>query len=272
MKITIRVLFLFFIFSQIAFAQGEVKIFPSAYYTYGNYTDNSSSKSYSAYIPFTWNSFDYITLGYDHLNITNPDWKYRQHMLTAAATLNFYPVYLKLSYSYIKGGLGNNSGGYDYRDKLNLYSAKVLYNLDLFYFGLLFDYTNMNNGNTLEIKHFGASVLWIIDPVFSAEIKPIYTITSDNRDLLSVKMGLNYSPANPLLIKIFGFVGEQAFSYNEDLLTFFNQVETQKNLGVIRAEYDFIPEITLVGSLEYTEFENYIIRYYVAGLKFNITL
>ena len=75
-----------------------------------------------------------------------------------------------------------------------------------------------------------------------------------------------------LSLKLYGFGGERAYYYDEDLLTMFNQNETQKNLVSLRVEYDIVKELTLIGNYQYTEFQNYIIRYYVGGLKFDLDL
>ena len=52
----------------------------------------------------------------------------------------------------------------------------------------------------------------------------------------------------------------------------FNQNEAKKKISAIRVEYNIIDELTLIGMYEYTEYQNYIIRYYVGGVKFNLDL
>ena len=120
--------------------------------------------------------------------------------------------------------------GYDYSDFLNLYGAEVLYNINLFYLGLSFDYSNLIGYQALVIKHYGASILWLINPNFSLELKPLYTSITDGRKLYAALLALNYSPTKSLTLKLYGFGGERAYYYDEDLLTMFNQNETQKNL------------------------------------------
>ena len=278
MKISAAIIIAGLIISN-SFAQPGPKIFPSAYYTYGNYTDSASSNSVSAYVPFTWNGFDYLTLGYENINIDSTLWKYHQQLFLAAGSFNFYPFYLKLGYLHIKGDFDYKPELPDslnnlkhYNDFLNLYSAKVLLNINLVYLGLSFDYSNLIGYRALVIKHYGASLLWIINPNLSLELKPLYTTITDGRKLYAASFGLNYSPAQSLTLKLYGFAGERAYFYDEDLLTMFNQNETQKNLASFRIEYDIIKELTLIGIYEYTEFQNYIIRYYVGGIKFNLPL
>ena len=272
MKKTIAILILALTFSSNSFSQSSFKIYPSAYYTYGDYTDGTISNSFSGYVPFTWNGFDYITLGFDNLNIDNPLWKYQQQMLLAGGTFNFYPFYLKPGYTYIKGDFDYKPFTYKYSDFLNLYSIEALYNKDLFYFGLAFDYSNLTGYQVLVIKHYGGSILWIPKPEVSIEIKPVYTSVTDGRRLYSASISLTYLPVKFLLLKLYGSIGERAYYYDEDLLTMFNQNETQKNLVTFRVEYDILDKLTLVGVYEYTEFESYIIRYYVLGLKANLFL
>jgi hypothetical protein len=251
------------------FSQPGAKISPSAYYTYGNYTNKTSSKSISGYVPFTWNGFDHIVVGYDKLKINNPNWKYDQQLFLASGTFNFYPFYLKLGYLHIKGDFDYKPFPFEYSDFLNLYGAEILYNTDLLYLGISFDYSNLIGYQALVIKHYGASLFWIISPNFSLELKPLYTSVTDGRELFAASLGLNYSPTQSLTLKLYGFGGERAYFYDEDLLTMFNQNETQKYLASFRVEYDIVKELTLIGNYQYTEFQNYIIRYYVGGLKFN---
>jgi len=272
MRNILSILFVVCLYAGVAFAQPGPKIHPSVYYTYGDYSNAITSKSISGYVPFTWNGFDYITFGYDNLNVDSTFWKYRQQLFLAAGLFNFYPFYLKLGYLHIKGDFNFKSFPIEYSDFLNLYGAEVLYNIDFFYLGISFDYSNLIGYRALVIKHYGASVLWIINPNLSLELKPLYTSITDGRKLYAASLALNYSPTKSLTLKLYGFAGERAYYYDEDLLTMFNQNETQKNLVSFRVEYDVVKELTLIGNYQYTEFQNYIIRYYVGGIKFNLSL
>jgi hypothetical protein len=273
MKNILSIILVSCLYASVAFAQPGPKIYPSVYYTYGDYSNAITSNSISGYVPFTWNGFDYITVGYDNLNIDSTYWKYHQQFFLAAGSFNFYPFYLKLGYLHIKGDFEYKPyPGFDYSDFLNLYSAEVLYNVDFLYLGISFDYSNLIGYQALVIKHYGASLLWVINPKFSFELKPLYTSITDGRKLYAASLGLNYSPSKSLTLKLYGFGGERAYYYDEDLLTMFNQNETQKNLASFRVEYDIVNELTLIGNYQYTEFQNYIIRYYVGGLKLNLDL
>lgn len=272
MKNLILIFFLSCLLSGVLFAQPSSKIYPSVYYTYGDYSNSKTSKSVSGYVPFTWNGFDYITLGYDNLNIDSTFWKYQQQLFLAAGLFNFYPFYIKLGYLHIKGDFNTKRSRYKYSDFLNLYSAKVLYNIDFLYLGVSFDYSNLIGYQALVIKHYGASILWIISQNFSAELKPLYTSVTDGRKLYAASLAFNYSPSKSLTLKIFGFGGERTYYYDEDLLTMFNQNETQKFLTSFRIEYAIVKELTLIGNYQYTEFQDYTIRYYVGGLRLNLEL
>ena len=272
MKNLLLVCFLSCLLMGIAFAQPGPKIYPSVYYTYGDYSNKITSTSVSGYVPFTWNGFDYITLGYDNLNIDSTFWKYHQQLFLVAGTFNFYPFYLKLGYLHIKGDFNIKRFHYEYSDFLNLYSAKVLYNINLLYLGISFDYSNLIGYQSLVIKHYGASILWIISQNFSAELKPLYTSITDGRKLFATSLAFNYSPAKSLTLKLYGFGGERAYYYDEDLLTMFNQNETQKLLTSFRIEYAIVKELTLIGNYQYSEFQDYNIRYYVGGLRLNLDL
>lgn len=272
MRNILSILFVVCLFVSIPFAQPGPKIHPSVYYTYGDYSDRTRSNSISGYVPFTWNGFDYITLGYDKLSFNNPELKYRQQLFLAAGSFNFYPFYLKVGYLHINGGLDFKPFPSEYSDFLNLYGAEVLYNINLLYLGISFDYSNLIGFHELVIKHYSASLLWIINQKFSVELKPLYTSITDGRKLYASSLAVNYSPTKSLTLKLYGFAGERAYYYDEDLLTMFNQNETQKNLVSFRIEYDVVKELTLIGNYQYTEFQNYIIHYFVGGIKFNLDL
>lgn len=264
-----RLLIIALFIVSINFAQADFSFFPSVYYTYGSYTDERTSNSIALYMPFTWNGFDYVTVGYDNLNINNPSWKYHQQLFLASSSINYFPLYLKVGYLHIKGSFNYNPNIYHYNDFQNLFSVKVLLNESLLYFGLSFDYSNLIGYRALSIKHYGGSFQWLITPEIFLELKPVFTSVTDGRKLFSSSFNLNYSHNKYLLLKLFGFIGKRAYYFDEDLLTMFNQNETQKNLAGLRAEYNLIDELTLVSAFEYTKFEDFTIRYFVAGLKYN---
>lgn len=254
------------------FAQLGPTVYPAFYYTNGNYSNATTSNSGSFYMPFTWNGFDYITIGYDNLSIDNQLWEYKQQMYLASGLLNFYPFYFKPGYLHIDGKFDYKPSPFTYCDNLNLYSAELLFNIDLFYLGLSFDYSKLSGNEKLVTKHYGSSLLWIVSPEFSIELKPLYTTVTDGRKLFSSSLNMNYQITDKLLFKLNSFFGERAYFYDEDLLIMFNQNETQKNLVSFRVEYEVSKEFELTGSYQYTEFNLYTIKYLVAGIKFKFNL
>jgi hypothetical protein len=59
--------------------------------------------------------------------------------------------------------------------------------------------------------------------------------------------------------------GKRAYYFDPDLLTIFNQDETQESLWTVRTEYTIGGVATLIGSYQSTGFTGYTVKYPASG-------
>jgi hypothetical protein len=147
------------------------------------------------------------------------------------------------------------------------YKTNYLNNVDLFFFGPAYTYVNVRGYKTLQCHQVGLHGEWIIDPAFSVSVAPLYTTLTDGRSLVSATAGMKYSPVEPLVLQVSGVWGKRAYYFNPDLLTVFNQDETQENLWSVRAEYTVGGIVTLIGSYQSTAFTGYTVKYLALGVR-----
>lgn len=262
-----QIVFYFVLTTSYLYAQaGSSSVNPSVYYTRGNYSNGNTSDSYSAYASIQLGYSDFIFLGTDNLLINNPAWKYDQKTIVIGGIKNLYPLYLKLNYAHIKGEFDYKPFPYKYSDYINLYNAGFLYNVDLFYLGASVTYLNLIGFKAVESQQYELNIGWVISPGLSLFLKPNFSSVSDNRKLYSAGAKLTYLPVSSLIISLGGFIGSRAYYFNSDLLTIYNQNDTQKMGGDIRAEYWISEKLKVIGSYQYLKFDQFRINYFVGGI------
>jgi hypothetical protein len=242
-------------------------LFPSAYYTAGSYSSGTRSDSYSGYASISFHGFDYLVAGYDKMLMESSTWTYDQHLFVVGGQKNLYPFYLKLNYGGLKGTFSLPSARYSYDDHIDILNGGLLYNVDLFFVGPTYTYVNVRGYKTLQCHQVGLQGEWVIDPAFSVSLTPLYTTLTDGRSLVSATAGMTYSPVQPLVLQVSGVLGKRAYYFNPDLLTIFNQDETQESLWSVRAEYTIGGVATLIGSYQSTGFTGYTVKYLALGVR-----
>jgi hypothetical protein len=241
--------------------------FPSAYYTSGTYSGGARSDSYSGYASLSFQRYEYLVAGYDKMLIESSTWTYDQHLFVVGGQKNLYPFSLKLNYGGLKGTFNLPSARYSYDDHIDILNGGLLYNVDLFFFGPAYTYVNVRGYKTLQCHQVGLQAEWVIDPAFSVSLAPLYTTLTDGRSLVSATAGMTYCPVEPLVLQVSGVWGKRAYYFNPDLLTVFNQDETQENLWSLRAEYTVGGIVTLLGSYQSTAFAGYTVKYLALGVR-----
>lgn len=250
-------------------AQPKVTSFsPSAFYTYSSYSDKTYSNSVSFYSTVALNYKDFISAGFDKQNIIGNDWDYNQQMISVGGTKNLYPFYLGLFYSRINGEYNSKPAGFSYTDKINVFDINLLFNYNLFYIGISGNYINLDGFYNLNIKHYSAILkrLFGTDFIFSAKFTS--SIISDGRNLNSIKLDINYVINNSLSFSGSTSIGKRAYYYDDELFAIFNQNETQKLNLSSTLKYSIIPNMILIFNYTYSDFSDYQINYFVAGLKY----
>lgn len=248
-------------------------IAPSYFFTYGNYNNKSSSVSNALYLTSYLSSKVTLINHYDNLNIDlRKDTTYLQNTLHTGFLLNFYPYYFKFHYAYKQGEYSVSDSSL-YSDHTNLYSLETMYYQNMFLVGLALTHINSNgilNSNLLNNQKINQLTLrldYTYSPSLLFSVRPNYTNLSDGRRLYSIAGRITYFPITSSAIKLFGFAGERAYYFDNDLLTNFNQDETQKSqIGV---QFDYYPSYyTLVSAgFQYTKFTSFTINYFFIGIR-----
>lgn len=252
---------------------------PSFYYTYGNYSDKSTSKSFAFYNSLQLSFKNYLINSYDNLLIKTSDWNYKQQTFSAGIYSVYFPYFFKFNYSHIKGDYrlkdfpDFDESSLNYSDFTNLYSLDFIYYQNLFYFGAALTYQNAIGKlsiNQLEKQRVGQITLRfenIFSPDIFLSVKPNYTFCTDGRKLFSVAAKIHYLISPYWLIKAGGFAGKRAYYFDTDLITIFNQPQTQYWQGFV--QLDYFPSLFWKFTLnyQYTKFETYKINYFTAGVK-----
>ncbi len=271
MKNLIKILFLI-IFVLTNFNYSQSAFSPSVYYTYGNYSTTSYSNDISAYGSFKLASKgDYLIAGFDKLKINDPKFDFDQRMIVVGIIKNVYPFYLKLNYANINGDFNSKLNDFtQYTDKTNLINGGLLYNFDLFFIGFTYTYLNLDGLKSINSHQVETNFIWQASQKFILSIKPLYTYVTDGRRLFSTNVKFDLPVSNIFKLSADISVGERAYYFNPDLLTIYNQDETQKTTASVRVEYQFIKAVRVIASYQYAEFNNFNINYFTGGLKFNL--
>ncbi len=270
MKFAALILALIVSVSPVHAQHSTTAVLPSAYYTAGTYSGGARSDSYSGYASISSHGFEYLVAGYDRMLIESSTWTYDQHLFVVGGQKNFYPFYLRLNYGGIKGTFDLPSARYSYDDHIDILNCGLLYNIDLFFVGPTYTYVNVTGYKTLQCHQVGLQGEWFIDPAFGVSLSPLYTTLTDGRSFISATAGMSYSPVQPLVVQVSGVFGKRAYYFNPDLLTVFNQDETQENLWSVRAEYTVEGVVTLIGSYQSTDFTGYTVKYLALGVRARI--
>ena len=270
MKINLISIFVFLALVKITAQPKVTSLSPSVFYTYGNYSDGTYSASVSGFASVGLNYKDFIVAGFDRLLINSPTWKYDQKMFTLGGTKNIYPFYLRFFYSHISGDYNSKPAGYSYTDKLNVFDINMLYNYNLYFFGLSGNYISLDGFYDLSITHFSAVIKRLLGTNILLSANFTQSVVSDGRNLSSIKIDMNFKIDNSFSLYGSGAFGQRTYYYDDQLLTIFNQNETQKLNLNLTGKYLIIPNLTFLINYTYAEFDSYNINYFTAGIKFNI--
>lgn len=243
---------------------------PSIYYTKGSYSEGRKSESIAFYNMFQLSEKLYLLNHYDNLKIDSIDWNYLQQTFLIGVLADFLPVVVKFNFAHYMGDFKYLPFPFESTDYSNLYSTDLFYYTDGYYFGASYTHLNQIGYKKQTSNQITLRFEKILSDEFFISFKPSYVNLIDGRNLYSAALKIHYMPVNELLFKIGGFGGERAYYFDTDLLTLFNQDDTQKYQLFAQAEYSFIKELKLIFAYQHTEFNSFNIDYYIAGIKANL--
>jgi len=275
MKNLIRTfLLIIFLLSHMNYSQSAFS--PSAYYTYGDYSTGNYSHDVSAYTSIKLSrKNDYFILGFDKLIIKNPVYEFDQKMFAGGIIKNVYPFYLKFNYAHINGDFSSNlinssPNINNYTDKTNLFNGGLLYNFDLYFVGFTYTYLNLDGLKSVNSHQVETDLIWQVSPKFIFSVKPLYTYVTDGRRLFSVNVKFDLPVSHNVKFSADGSFGERAYYFNPDLLTIYNQDETQRTTLSFRGEFQLLKALKFIASYQYAEFNIFNINYIIGGIKFSL--
>lgn len=245
----------------------SLSIYPSLYYTNGSYDNNRKSNSIATYNTFTLNHKSFLTVAFDNLSINESDWKYKQQSITAGLSFNIFPITFKGNYMHIKGDFEYLPFEFPYSDFTNIYNVDATVYLNPFYTGLSYTFNNKTGLSNRQVHQLTGRIEYIPHYKFFISLKPSYSNLNDGRELYSISLRMHYLVHTNFIIKAGGFAGERAYYFDSDLLTIYNQDETQKYQFF--AQLDYVPSYSIAFILSYihTGFSSYKINYVVAGVR-----
>ncbi len=268
-----KFLFVFFIIFAVKFIHSDsLSVYPSLYYTYGSYDSERNSQSIATYNSFTLNHKSFFILAFDNLTISDPDWNYKQQSLTSGFIFYLFPFTLKANYMHIKGNFDYLPFPFPYSDYTNLYNADATLYINPLYAGVSYTFNNKIGFKHQQVHQVTGRIEYIPHYSFFLSLKPSYSNLNDGRELFSVALRLQYLFHSNFVAKAGGFAGERAYYFDSDLLTIYNQDETQKYQFFAQIDYIPLPAIAIIFSYIHTGFDNYSINYFVTGIRSYFTL
>lgn len=242
-------------------------VYPSSYYTFGQYSNTTTSKSIAGYVTLNFNLKTYLTIGYDNLKIDYNTGNYLQENYSVSLLKSYFPSYLKGSYSYIKGIDTKSGSSNESVDNTHLASVEYYFFNNMFYLGLAGTYIEQNGLSSLKAFQITPKVEWVFSKDLYLSIKPNFTHVSDNRKLFSVAGYVSWNALENIYMKVKGFIGKRALYFDTDLLTIYNQNDTQKKLYSLQLDYIAFKNYKVTVGYQYSHFTSYYIDYYYLGIS-----
>lgn len=263
---------------ELGFAQHQISA--KLFSTNGNYSDSlkSTTHSNSYFVQYELLNSIRIIAHLDNLQIKYSTWHYRQQNYLLNTTFNNYPWFYNFTVAQISGKYEYQPFVFTYNDNSNLYSAGVIYYQNLWYYGGQITHHNARGILTSDslpqqkIYSLTLRVEKYLTPKLFLSLKPHYTNLSDGRNLTSVGGELTYLPFDLISLNVGGFIGKRAYYFNSDLLTLFNQNETQLNQLKGQVNITPIKQLTFLVAYQKIKFQSYSINYLTLGVSVKLDL
>ncbi len=125
-----------------AYSQSSFFIQPSAYFTYGNYSDKTVSNQLTSFLGLSFGQSNYLVAGYDNINIKNDLWKYEQENFAFGFHywINDWKMKIKTDFLSIKGKYTDDYITKPLLDNGFLVSPEIVFGVYPFYYGFGYSY------------------------------------------------------------------------------------------------------------------------------------
>ncbi|HPN38711.1 MAG TPA: hypothetical protein PL041_09925 [Melioribacteraceae bacterium] len=283
----LSILFVFFIPYLHSAQYSNISLFPSSYFTQGTYNKEKKSNGISLYSTLGINYTDYFTIGFDKTDIeSKKEFEYNQNLIVFGFTKSLFPLYIKANFAYQTGKYNYKPFNFSYNDNTNVYGLGFSYYTNNLYFGANYNYITLRGNKSVKVNQPSFNIVYLPSVFFDFSYKlhysslksqlPIYEDflmgenSADERKLISHIFTINYYPLYALYTKFEVMFGKRAHYFNNDLLTFFNQDDTQ-NLSIYsKIDYELFKNFRTILSYNYLSLDHSKIIYYSIGIKYNI--
>lgn len=268
-----RILFVIALFAGLLYGQDDsIYTSYSGFYTGGQINSAKTSASYSGYLGIGY-GLEGLNAGYDYLKIDSTGWNYTQKSYVVSPYYYFSSFYVKAAYMGITGDFNIDpayTGGTKYTfssDNTKVMSVE-LGNYGYYYsMGIGYTRTKLSGYKGIKVDQYTARYQFVPEYHWFFGVKPIYAKANDGRSYFSCNFRVNYLIIPYLIGKVSYTLGNRVYYFDNDLLTIFNQDQTQnKNFG-IELDYYWGKSVIQAG-WQYNEFEKEPTRYLILGFKY----
>lgn len=261
-----------FIFSNCLLAAQDFYTIVSAspFYTYGKYSNQVVSNSKAIYSSINLNGNFILSAGYDNISLKYNDWDYKQNSISGSGIVRISDLYLKFAGIKIRGDFIDNlfNQSYNYQDEVYSLSSELFYKYNWNYFGLGVNYTNSGKGyDTLKAYNLSLRYEFFLDYYTYLSFRPNFYFENSNKKLFSITSKLTHWFSPDFIGNINLTLGSRRYYFDNDLLTIYNQYETQKLVVGGSIDYSIIDEITVSAGYQHTKFESFSVNYLFVGLR-----
>ena len=265
----------------------NLSLSPALFYTQGTYNKDKSSSGMSLYTTAGINYYDYLTIGFDKTDVTSKkEFEYNQNLLVLGYTKSFFPLYVKANIAYQTGKYNYKPFDFSYNDVTNVYGLGLSYYYNNLYFGTNYNFISLRGNKSVKVHQPSLNIIYLPSYTFDISYKLLFTSlesdlpvyedflmgesTDDNRSLLSSIFTINYYPYYSFYAKIEATLGKRAYYFNNEMLTFFNQDDTQNFSIYAKIDYELFTNFRTILSYNYLSLDQSKIIYYSIGVKYNI--
>jgi hypothetical protein len=243
--------------------------------TYGSYSNRIFSDDYAGYLTLARASKYYITVAYDDVLLSAQDWSYWQRMGVGGVLLRPKPYSLRAYYGHVQGDYRPEEFSMRRfpdlnRDLTDFYSGEFSYLFKPYETGLSFTYLKSKEYLQQTSRQVTGRFEWSPSNKFTLKARPNFVSLTDDRQLWSLTANVSYYVLPKLIIKTGGAVGERAYYFDNDLLTIYNQNETQTGLAFLQLDFMASKNLLLTEEYIWTEFQGFSIHYLVLGAKYTL--
>lgn len=266
-----RIILILLFSSILVLAQESYTIISvSPFYTYGKYSNKVVSNSKAIYGSVNFNGNFILSSGYDMISLKYNDWDYKQNSFSGSAIVRISDLFLKFAGIKVRGDFIDNlfNQSYNYQDEVYSITSELVYKYNWTYFGLGLNYSNSGKGyNILKAYNLNLRYELFLDYYTYLSFRPNFYLENSDKKLFSVTSKLThwFSPSFTGSVNL--TLGNRRYCFDNDLLTIYNQYETQKLVVGGSVDYSIIDEITVSAGYQHTKFESFSVNYFFLGLR-----